>query len=206
MSSKRSAQTRGRVLDAARALFNEQGTAAVSTNHIAAGAGISPGNLYYHFTDKQAIIRELFGRYAAALDDRWRPQGDADRNLATLGENLTVAADLAWEHRFFQRELLVLLRADPELRDRYTEVYRRRLAEVQAFAEQLVEQGVVVPPRPPRTINDLAVAVWLISESWLPFLDLTGDPDDPDQVARGRDLIMVALEPYLTEHGRRQFT
>ena len=49
----KSEQTRGRILDAARRLFNERGTAAVSTNHIAAEAGLSPGNLYYHFADKQ---------------------------------------------------------------------------------------------------------------------------------------------------------
>lgn len=204
MNSNRSAQTRGRVLDAARKLFNERGTAVVSTNHIAAEAGISPGNLYYHFKDKQAIIRGLFVRYANALDDRWRTDDDAGQNLETLGANLRVTSELAWENRFFQRELLALLRADSELRDHYTEVYERRLKEIQAFAEHLADQGLIVAPRPPRTINDLAVAVWLISEGWLPFLDLTGDPQDPEQVARGRDLIMVALDPYLTEQGRRQ--
>jgi AcrR family transcriptional regulator len=204
MNSNRSAQTRGRVLDAARKLFNERGTAVVSTNHIAAEAGISPGNLYYHFKDKQAIIRGLFVRYANALDDRWHIQGNAGQSLETLGENLRVTSELAWENRFFQRELLALLRADPELRDHYTDVYERRLKEIQAFAGHLAEQGLLVAPRPPRTINDLAVAVWLISEGWLPFLDLTGDPQDPEQVARGRDLIMVALDPYLTEQGRRQ--
>jgi AcrR family transcriptional regulator len=192
------------VLDAARKLFNERGTAVVSTNHIAAEAGISPGNLYYHFKDKQAIIRGLFVRYANALDDRWHIQGNAGQSLETLGENLRVTSELAWENRFFQRELLALLRADPELRDHYTDVYERRLKEIQAFAGHLAEQGLLVAPRPPRTINDLAVAVWLISEGWLPFLDLTGDPQDPEQVARGRDLIMVALDPYLTEQGRRQ--
>ena len=67
----KSEQTRGRILDAAQRLFNERGTAAVSTNHVAAEAGLSPGNLYYHFTDKQEIIRALHERYAAANESLW---------------------------------------------------------------------------------------------------------------------------------------
>ncbi|MFN8512060.1 MAG: helix-turn-helix domain-containing protein [Chloroflexia bacterium] len=54
--------TRERILDAALGLFNERGTAVVSTNHIAAACGISPGNLYYHFRNKEEIIRALFDR------------------------------------------------------------------------------------------------------------------------------------------------
>src|SRR6266567_6576776 len=65
--------TRGRILDTALALFNERGTAAVSTNLVAAEAGLSPGNLYYHFADKQEIIRALHDRYAAAHEDLWEP-------------------------------------------------------------------------------------------------------------------------------------
>jgi hypothetical protein len=47
------------------------------------------------------------------------------------------------------------------------------------------------------------VAIWLIAESWIGFLDVTGDPADPRQVARGADLVLVALDPYLTATGRR---
>ena len=57
---------RQRIIDAALMLFNDQGTGAVSTNHIADAAGISPGNLYYHFRNKEEIIRVLFERLFAA--------------------------------------------------------------------------------------------------------------------------------------------
>jgi TetR/AcrR family transcriptional repressor of uid operon len=200
---KRSELTRKRILDAARRLFNDRGTAAASTNYIAAEAGISPGNLYYHFRDKHDIIRALHAQYAAAHEDRWEPSPDPAENLARLGDNLAAGMALAFRYRFFEREALALLRADPQLRATYRQVYQRRLGQWVAFGEHLVAQGLLLPPRPPRTLYDLAVAVWLIAGSWIPFLDLTGDPADPRQVAGGADLVLVALDPYLTAKGRR---
>jgi AcrR family transcriptional regulator len=199
-----SQRTRDRILGAALRLFNEQGTAAVSTNHIAAETGISPGNLYYHFGDKQEIIRALHTRYAAAHERRWEPGQQAEENLGTLLENVTASMALAWEYRFFEREILALLRADPELRASYQEVYERRLGEWLAFGEQLVTQGMLHRPRPPRSLRDLVLAIWLIATNWVAFLDVTGDAQDPVQVAKGADLILVVLDSYLTSEARRE--
>jgi AcrR family transcriptional regulator len=203
--SAKSLLTRTRILDAAEELFNERGTAAVSTNHIAAAAGLSPGNLYYHFADKKEIIRGLHARYAAAYENRWYPDPDGRASLATLRRNAAQVAALAWRYRFLEREILALLRADPLLRADYRDVYQRRLQQWQAFAERLVAQGLVRRPRPPGTLRHLGIAVWLIAQSWLPFLEVVGDPRDPDQVAQGMDLILATLDPHLTARGRRQW-
>src|SRR6266702_5710903 len=93
----KSEQTRSRILDAARRLFNDRGTAAVSTNHIAAEASLSPGNLYYNFADKQEMIRALHERYAAANEGLWEP-GATPASLAGLRGGLSRAMELAWAY------------------------------------------------------------------------------------------------------------
>ena len=197
----KSEQTRARILDAALSLFNERGTAAVSTNHIAAAAGLSPGNLYYHFADKQEIIRALHDRYTAAHQGLWDLDAGERADLARLRAGLARGMELAWQYRFIERELLALLRADPRLRASYRDAYERRLAQWVAFGAQLAARGIIRPPRPPATIADLATAVWLVGGSWLPFLEITGDPQDARQVARGADIVLAVLEPYLAEPG-----
>ena len=76
--------TREKILDTALTLFNNEGTAAVSTNHIAEAAGISPGNLYYHFKNKEEIIRELFERLFAANDAAFKLSTDTLPTLTDL--------------------------------------------------------------------------------------------------------------------------
>ena len=51
--------TKSVILDTAVRLFNQHGSQSVSTNRIAAEMSISVGNLYYHFNNKEDIIRSL---------------------------------------------------------------------------------------------------------------------------------------------------
>ncbi len=60
-------KTRDKIIQASIALFNEQGERNVTTNHIAAHLGISPGNLYYHFRNKEDIILSIYEEYARNL-------------------------------------------------------------------------------------------------------------------------------------------
>jgi len=53
MTAKPKSKRRDLILTMALKLFNEQGSHKVTTNHIAKAMGINPGNLYYHFKNKE---------------------------------------------------------------------------------------------------------------------------------------------------------
>jgi AcrR family transcriptional regulator len=51
-------KTKDRILDVSIELFNKNGVVAITTNHIAKAMNISPGNLYFHYDNKEEIIQE----------------------------------------------------------------------------------------------------------------------------------------------------
>lgn len=66
---RRAHETRARILDAARAVFEQHGYAHGTTNRIAVAAGLSVGSLYQYFPNKDAILVELVDQHIAAGTD-----------------------------------------------------------------------------------------------------------------------------------------
>ena len=97
-------KTKERILQTSLMLFNERGERAVTTNHIAAELGISPGNLYYHFRNKQEIIKELFLQYQKdTLDLLMVPEGRALTSNDKI-HYFQVLSKQLWSYRFLHRE------------------------------------------------------------------------------------------------------
>ncbi len=59
--------TKTKIKNSAVHLFNTQETLSVTTNHIAKEAGICPGNLYYHYKNKEEIVTDLYLDYQKDL-------------------------------------------------------------------------------------------------------------------------------------------
>jgi AcrR family transcriptional regulator len=60
---EKSERSRRQVLDAALELFSRQGYKATSVREIAEAAGVSTGNVYHHFPDKEAIFNTLIEEF-----------------------------------------------------------------------------------------------------------------------------------------------
>jgi AcrR family transcriptional regulator len=198
-TTPRAAATRTAILDAALRLFDQQGVGAVTTNHVAAAAGISPGNLYYWFRNKDEIVRALHARYAAGFDELWSPDArtPALTTPADLGDRLQAAARWTLQHRFLARDILALVHRDPALREQYLAVRAERIALFTGLARGWRSSGVLRDVAD-STLDDVVHAVWLVSETWLGFADLDCDAPDP---ATGARLVAAIIEPYLSPSG-----
>jgi AcrR family transcriptional regulator len=190
-------KTRERILATAQRLFNESGTAAVSTNHIADAMGISPGNLYYHFRNKEAIIRALFEQQFARWDELYTLPDDRLPTLADLQQLVRATFVMSWDHRFIYRELIVLLRRDEQLQRRWVAIRARGFEGFRELVDLFVAAEVLRAPADPTAVTRLAELCWLISEFWLASVEVSGEAVDAVQMERGIALMLQVLDPFI---------
>jgi len=191
--------TREKILDTALTLFNKNGTSAVSTNHIAEAAGISPGNLYYHFRNKEEIIRELFERLSAANNVAFALPTNALPTLSDLQRMVKANYKILWQYRFAHRELVALLQADAELRTRFLADRKRGFEDFNELFDAFVTAGILRAPANRDDVSNLAEIIWMITEFWLSSLELASKTVDEAQMEHGVQLMMLILEPYIQE-------
>lgn len=193
--------TKDRILDASLALFNEQGERKVTTNHIAAHLQISPGNLYYHFKNKQAIIFSLFERYEARVLKVLQLPTERPLQVADKLAYLQAIFQGLWEYRFMHRDMEHLLMADPELHARYRQFFRICLERVEQIIAGLDKAGILSVPE--QDIEPLSLNVWIIVTSWFSFLRCNLLADDVDNISPellqgGIYQVFILERPYIT--------
>ena len=92
------------LLDSAGKIFIRQGVAKTTLNHIATEAGLTRGAVYWHFKNKDAVVRALWERNAKDL------HGEFVESLNHLDEN-----DPAGHFRRLTKEILHRAVSEPEI-------------------------------------------------------------------------------------------
>jgi AcrR family transcriptional regulator len=189
--------TRERILATALRLFNESGTAPVSTNHIADALSMSPGNLYYHFGNKETIIRALFEQQFARWDAIYALPDDRLPTLADLQQLVRATFITSWDYRFIYRELIALLRRDDQLQRRWVEIRARGFRGFHELIDLFAAAGVLRAPGDPAIVTRLAELCWMISEFWLASIEVSGATVDAAQMEHGIALMLQVLDPFI---------
>ena len=165
MEKKRPRRTRERILETALALFNRHGEPSVTTAHIADEMNISPGNLYYHFRNKDEIIGELYAAYEAAVLPLFAAPPDRAPGVEDLWLMLHLLFERMWAHRFLFRDLDEIASRNRRLATRFTDLVRRGETAVLELSEGMVAAGTMQASA--REIAALARNVALVATYWL---------------------------------------
>ncbi len=194
-------KTRDRILLASLRLFNEQSERSITTNHIAAALGMSPGNLYYHFRNKEAIIYDLFLQYEQRTRDFLQVDEDVTLGWDDILAYFRSIAGNIWEFRFLHRDMEQLLSNDASLLQRYRTFAQDVIRSGRKIMALMRQQGLIEASD--SELDALIINIWVITTSWAPFLHSTalfGDLDtdlSQEMIQRGIHQVMYLLKPYL---------
>ena len=194
-------KTRDKIIQASIVLFNKQGERNVTTNHIAAHLAISPGNLYYHFRNKEDIILSIYEEYARSLLLETLPQVSADvKPLDSLILYMDSVFQTTMKFRFFYSNLPVLLDKNPILREKYVGVQQSISERVSQLLISLRSADII--KFSDDELADIVSILRLINTFWVSFHQTqTIDNEVNDSVFyQGVLKILVILRPYTNEH------
>jgi len=157
--------TKDRILKTSLALFNEEGEAPQTAVDIANALDMSPGNLYYHFKGKTAIIAALYDDFEAEMHTILR---GAQGRITSIEDNwlyIYILLEEIFAFRFFYRNLGELLTRYPALAVRFRALMAEQRQTIHALFTSLEKVGVL--HLSPRMKNVLAEQVLMALTFWL---------------------------------------
>lgn len=175
MSVNEKKTAKDEILAAAAELFNEHGTASISTNHIAKQANISIGNLYYHFKNKEEIIRALYALIVKETGKTLELQPNTKFTADDLNSMLAKRLKSIWKYRFFRRELVSLCQNDPVLAEEYKRGREIGVLNTAGVILGFSRNGVISPNISPEEADRLAQAIWLVNEFYPAYVECGGE-------------------------------
>ena len=198
-------KTKDKIIATANKLFNLHGTKAISTNHIAKEMGISPGNLYYHFTNKHDIIRSISDNFSNELASVFQIQlntiSDFSNNLTTLFNSFF---KIQRSYQFLFLEGVHLTKQDSRLLDNYTKLRSLIKKGYYELISNLVKIKIM-KKQCLHIIDDLLDTQWIIMWYWISHTVLDRNIYDDFQIKKGIKLSFSIIKPQLTSIGKIAF-
>ena len=205
MAKKAPRRTAERILEVTLELFNRFGEPNVSTTLISAELSISPGNLYYHYPAKDALINSRFDRYERSLNELLNAS-DGVRDVEDAWFFLHSLFELIWQYRFLYRDLNDLLSKNRRLETHFQAVLKNKTHAIKALLDGMSRSGAITIA--PGSVEPTATTVVVVITFWLSF-EYVRDPRralEPESVQtallRGAHHVLNLLVPYL-EPGQR---
>ena len=158
-----SRDTRQRILDAARELFNERGYNGVSLQDIADVLGISKGNLTYHFRRKEEIMESL----VAGEEDTFPVR--TPRTLEELDEDFADMQGAVQRNLYFFRYHAQLSQTSQEICRRQQARYQELLRRFQEAFQSLREAGLLREEAFDGEYRHIIDLLYMSAVYWAPF-------------------------------------
>jgi AcrR family transcriptional regulator len=202
-------RTRDRILDVSLRLFNDVGEPNVTTTTISEAMEISPGNLYYHFRNKDDIITSIFVRFEQEIERRLKLPDDHKATLDESWQYLQYMSEFLWNYRFLYRDINDLLARNRMLETNFKRIVGQKQRFAQEICRQFINDGEMEAT--PEQVETICTNVVVIATYWLSFqfVQHPRQYNDPEQIRvylHGCSYhIFSILAPYLRGNAKVAF-
>lgn len=194
-------KTQLKIVKTAIRLFNKGGVANVRVQDIAVAAGISPGNLTYHYKTKKDLMIAVL-QYMKELQKELFPYQSIVEAPSWL-DLVQTYLRFQIQFRFFYRDILEIANLVPESKIQYQKQIESVINFNRNGIYMSVGRGYMRPEEHDKQYQTLATHAWAILNAWLTVREVLGE-----EVANINHGIYGLIElnyPYLTEKGKEYY-
>lgn len=194
--------TRTKIIDASIRLFNQQGIQNVRLQQIADEAGMSVGNLAYHFHNKKEILKKIIGAVEEELVNTFRTWKDLthfidfDNQLSRLYHFLNI-------YSFYFLDVVDLKRLYPDLYEGRQEQIEQFIKNLSLWLEISVERELFAAPKREEQYRDVSKMIWFITAFWMSKKKILDEEEDFE--LGFKEMIWQQLEPFFAAKGKTEF-
>lgn len=203
MTKPKKISTKERIKNAAIELFNTQDSLSITTNHIAKAAGISAGNLYYHYRNKEEIIREIYAEMSERIESlkSFEAMLSGENPLNVLNESFEHYGDVFWEYRFLMRDAPVLMALDSELKNTFVSNQEKRIAQIAGVIKFLISEEILENIAKDEILLRAKV-YWFVTAYWQVFASMSGEVTRESIRETKEAMFKIHLAPFLSAKGK----
>lgn len=188
---------RQRIIDATVELMNQSGSN-VGTSQLTEHLSISPGNLYYHFRNREEILQEVLANLQSDLDAVLVMETGETPDARRFSEILIGGAKVLWRYRFFFSSSLELVTNDITLSNQYREFCSRGTLQVDEILKRVLQKAPGSQPLTSSGRKNLAEILWVLWTSWPRYTEVISKPGATErEILRNHESLELILKPYL---------
>ncbi|WP_074407894.1 MULTISPECIES: TetR/AcrR family transcriptional regulator [Aquimarina] len=196
--------TKQKILIKSLDLFNDSGISNVSLRTIADKAGISVGNLQYHFKKREDIIETLYFQLVEKIDSILFIKTD-DLLQSFLNISIEIFTIL-YEYHFFLLDFITITRRNQKIKRHYSELSKRREIEFINIVDVLIKNGVFREELLKNEYHSLFKRIEVISNFWFSSILIQADVLSKESIEQYSLLISQSIYPYLTDEAKKQYS
>jgi len=188
-----------KITSAALSLFNKKGVQQITTNHIIDDLKISPGTFYYHFKNKEEVIRSIFQLITMDFSKIFSFPLDSFKDLIDIFKKIW---DLYYKYRFFYLEITTILLKDPILHNLYIKNQKSKFTKQQRLYKKGLEIGIFIKTE--GEIDYILKNLWIINDFWITYEFITNKRLTKACFKNGLKQTIHFLKPYISEQYSKQ--
>ena len=196
--------TRQKILDAALQLFNSKNVEQVTIRDVAKKAGISHGNLCYHFPNIENLVENLYLQLAAEQDELFTRMTAREVSLQTLKSSSMESLTILYKYRFLMLDFVAVMRKSKKIREHYRALFRLRKEQFRKVFGWMISEGYMKPEIYPGHYEKVIEQMFIVGDFWMASAEILYEGKEKDKVAHYADIIDQVLFPYLTSRALKE--